>query len=279
MERFTADIGGGRREWLFRPGRAGAPLVLFLTGTGGTAQWADRETGWSALAERAGFALAIPEALPPNPDAATSFLKNPPRWNDGSPPLFDAPQFDDVEFLEAVLDRCAAPQAFVCGFSNGAGMAFRFASERSARVAAVAPVAGHCWLSAPNPARPVPTLFVIGTEDRLVPLRGGDVPSPWLNRLVRRPPVNETLEKWALANGCTQLPELVRDGPVRAERYPGPVRFEALTVEGLGHHWPGGRAQLNPRLAGPPSAALSATDVVWEFFAAHSEPSLTLPAR
>jgi polyhydroxybutyrate depolymerase len=184
-----------------------------------------------------------------------------------------------VKFLETVIDRCDAERAFVCGFSNGAGMAFRFASERAARVAAVAPVAGHCWLSAPNPARPVPTLFIIGTEDRLVPLRGGDVPSPWLNRLVRRPPVNETLEKWARANGCAEVPELVRDGAVRAERYPGPVRVEALTVEGLGHHWPGGRAQLNPRLAGPPSAALNATDAVWEFFFACAEPSLTLTAR
>lgn len=272
MERHAAEIGGRRREWLYRAAGAGAPLVVFLTGTGGTAAWADRETGWSALAARAGFALAVPEALPPDPAAPPSFLRNPPRWNDGSPPLFDAPPADDVAFLEAVLDRCGAARALVTGFSNGAGMAFRFAAERATRVAAVAPVAGHFWARAANPARPVPTLFVIGTEDRLVPLRGGDAPSPWLNRLVRRPPVADTLERWAAALGCSPVPELLRAGPVRAERYPGPVRFEALTVEGLGHHWPGGRAQLNPRLAGPPGAALNATEAIWEFFAACADP-------
>jgi polyhydroxybutyrate depolymerase len=34
----------------------------------------------------------------------------------------------------------------------------------------------------------------------------------------------------------------------------------------LGHHWPGGRAQLNPRTAGPPSDAVNATEMIWEFF-------------
>src|SRR5215218_8395360 len=99
MERFGSKIREIRREWLFSPGATGAPLVLFLTGTGGTAAWADRETGWSKLAAREGFALAIPEPLPPNPGAPPSFLANPPRWNDGSPALFDSNAPDDADFL------------------------------------------------------------------------------------------------------------------------------------------------------------------------------------
>jgi polyhydroxybutyrate depolymerase len=59
-----------------------------------------------------------------------------------------------------------------------------------------------------------------------------------------------------------------REGTVRVERFPGPVPFETVIVEGLGHHWPGGGAQLNPRLAGPPSAAVNATEMIWEFFRA-----------
>jgi polyhydroxybutyrate depolymerase len=145
-------------------------------------------------------------------------------------------------------------------------MAFRYAAERAERVAAVAPVAGHCWVPDPKPARPVPTLYTIGTQDLLIPLRGGDVRLPWHNRLVRRPPVAQTLERWAAAIGCSPVPVLQRDGTVRIDRYPGPVRFEVVTVEGLGHHWPGGRAQLNSRTAGPPSAAVNATEMIWEFF-------------
>lgn len=273
MERFGAQFGEIRREWLFAPADHGSPLVVFLTGTGGTAAWADHETGWSKLAAEQGFALAVPEALPPNPHAPLSFLRNPPRWSDGSPALFDAQEVDDVGFLTHLIADATkrfgvnARRVFVTGFSNGAGMTFRFAAERANLVAAIAPVAGHLWLRDPRPACPVPTLYTIGTRDLLLPIRGGEVRLPWTNRLVRRPPVADTLERWATAVGCSPTAALQRDdGAVRVVRYPGPVAFDAVTVEGLGHHWPGGRAQLNARTAGPPSDAVDATTMIWEFF-------------
>ncbi len=284
MERIGSQFGGFRREWLLFPANPGAPLVIFLTGTGGTAEWADRETGWSELARREGFALAIPEALPPDPARPASFLTNPPRWNDGSDwkgesgrrsansDELPAPP-DDVGFLRTLIDDSArrmgnvGQRVFVTGFSNGAGMAFRFAAEAADCVAAIAPVAGHCWITDPRPARPVPTLYTVGARDLFIPLRGGDVRLPWHNRLVRRPPVTATLERWANALGCGVVPVLQSDnGTVRVERYPGPVAFDAVTVEGLGHHWPGGGALLNPRIAGPPSAAVNATEMIWAFF-------------
>jgi polyhydroxybutyrate depolymerase len=298
VERIGAEIGGIRREWLFQPAPVGAPLVMFLAGTGAAAEWVDRETGWSELAAREGFALAVPEALPLNPAAPPSFLANPTRWNDGSewkgeggrgkaekdnspllvvpPSPFRLPPSPDVAFLDAILDHATsrlnirANRVFLTGFSNGAGMTFRFAAERADRVGAIAPVAGYCWVLDPKPVRPVPTLYTLGTGDLLLPLRGGEVRLPWSNRLVRRPPVTETLERWALAIGCTPIPALQSDdGTVRVDRYPGPVRFDAVFVEGLGHHWPGGRAQLNPRLAGPPSDTVNATAMIWEFFRQH----------
>ena len=251
---------------------------MFLTGTGGTAAWADRETGWSELAGREGFALALPEALPPDPAKPPTFLTNPPRWNDGSPTPSHPPVADDVRFLLAVIDDAVArfgadrARVFLTGFSNGAGMAFRLAAEAAERIAAIAPVAGYCWVENPRPARPIPTLYTVGTADLLIPLRGGDVRLPWSSRLVRRPPVNATLERWAEGLGCDLVPTLRSDdGSVRVEHYPGPVVFDAVTVAGLGHHWPGGRGQLNPRIAGPPSAAVNATAMIWEFFRAAGE--------
>ncbi|MBN9122440.1 MAG: hypothetical protein J0I06_25405 [Planctomycetes bacterium] len=272
MERFGAQIGENRREWLYFSAATRAPLVVFLTGTGGTAAWVDHETGWSKLAAREGFALAIPEALPPDSNAPPSFLANPPRWNDGSPSPFDSPESDDVAFIASVIDdavnRCDVDprRVFVTGFSNGAGMTFRFTAERADRVAAIAPVAGHLWVSDPKPSRPVPTLYTLGTRDHLIPFHGGEVRLPWNNRLARRPPVAETLERWAAAIGCSPIPVNRTDGTVRIDRYPGPVTFDTVTVDGLGHHWPGGRAQLNPRTAGPPSDAVNATEMIWEFF-------------
>ena len=50
---------------------------------------------------------------------------------------------------------------------------------------------------------------------------------------------------------------------------PGPVEFTVMVVEGLGHHWPGGRGQLKRSLAGQPTDRLDANSAVWEFFQRH----------
>jgi polyhydroxybutyrate depolymerase len=122
----------------------------------------------------------------------------------------------------------------------------------------------------------MPTLYTIGSADPLVPLRGGEVRSPWLHRYIRKPPVTDTLECWAAALGCEVSPHLEsdRDG-VRVEVYPGrrgPTRMalRSVTVDGLGHHWPGGLGRLNEKLGGPPSSRLDATTEIYRFFQAHS---------
>jgi polyhydroxybutyrate depolymerase len=277
VTRIPLVVRGEPREYLLFSAAAAdrpLPLVLVLHGAGGTGEWADGETGWSAVAAREGFALALPEGTRPHPEKPARFLANPPRWNDGSPgPGGEPSTADDVAFLAAVIDDVMKRidvdprRVYVTGFSNGAGMAFRAAADLADQVAAVAPVAGYCWLPDPKPVRPVPTLYLIGSADPLVPLRGGEVRSPWLHRLVRRPPVAESLEKWATAIGCDTVPRVESEtNGVRVEAYPGPVEFRSVVIDGLGHHWPGGKGQLNPRIAGPPSGRFGATTEVWAFF-------------
>lgn len=274
MKRITLESGGFRREYLLsRTVRAGSPLVIFLHGKGATAQWADEETGLSSLAAREGFALAIPEALRPDPGSPARFLTNPQRWNDGGEGEFAA---DDVGFLSDVIadvldrERTDDRRVYVSGFSNGAGMTFRLATELAGRIAAIAPVAGYCWLDDPRPARPIPTLYLIGSLDPLVPIRGGDVRSPWRHRYVRRPPLADTLDRWARAIGCeSPRTESVSDD-LRVDVYPGPVPFRAVTIDGLGHHWPGGKGGLHHRIAGPPLASVDGSAMVWEFLRHHS---------
>jgi polyhydroxybutyrate depolymerase len=280
VERIAFEIGGFRREYLlFAPGRHVAPLVMFLHGAGATAEWADDETGWSLLAEREGFALALPEGLRPDLSSPPKFLTNPPRWNDGSHDVLDSHLLpDDVAFLTAVIDDIRGrtgidhSRVFVSGFSNGAGMAFRFAAERADLLAAIAPIAGHCWVAAPQPVRPLPTLYLVGSVDPLIPLRGGEVRSPWQHRYVHRPPVADALERWARAMGCESVPRRESEAAgVRVDIYPGPVLFRSVTIDGLGHHWPGGKGRLNPRIAGPPSDRVNGTELVWEFFKQQSK--------
>jgi polyhydroxybutyrate depolymerase len=149
-------------------------------------------------------------------------------------------------------------------------MAFRFAAERADLIAAVAPVAGYCRTDA-RPSRPVPTLYLIGTADPLIPVDGGPAKVPWADRPVRRPPVAETLDKWAVALGGRPSSEALAevDG-VQEELYFCPAEFRVMFIDGLGHHWPGGKGQLNPRIAGPPSDRMNANEVIWAFFRRHA---------
>ena len=280
MEPVT--LGSGRSYLLFRPQVAGpVPLVLMLHGTGGSAAFAADETGLAAFAAAEGFAVAFPDGLPVKPHEPARFLTNPQRWNDGSTRHGDLlhSDTDDVGYLtEVVFDAIQRANAdparvYLTGFSNGAGMAFRFAAERAELLAAVAPLAGYCHLPEPRPIRPVPTLYIVGDSDLLIPLHGGTVRLPWGNRTEVRPPVSDTLAKWATAIGCRAKPEeSLEDRMVRAVFPPlsrFALEFAAVVVHGLGHHWPGGKGQFNPRLGGPTSDRLDGNREIWSFFRRH----------
>ena len=244
-----------------------------LHGTGGSGLLAIEETGLADFARRAGFAVAFPEGLPVNPDLPAKFLSNPQRWNDGCTGPGDKLHTanDDVGFLEAVIgdavERAGADanRVYLTGFSNGAGMAFRFAADRTDVIRAVAPVAGHCWIDNPKPTRPIPTLFLIGDCDPLIPLHDGPVNLPWFPQPVHRPGIGQSLAKWAVALGYDPPAKLIADaGGIREEEY-GPS-FRTITIDGLGHHWPGGKGLLNPRIGGSPSNLLNANEVICDFF-------------
>ncbi len=278
--------GGRPRRYLVYtpPGRGAFPpaVVVLLHGAGGTAAWTLAETGLADKADREGFLVLLPEGLRPDLTKPPHFLDNAPVWNDGSPPLVPGePGADDVGFVEAVLDAARAEFSFdprrvyATGFSNGGGMTFRLGAERAGRIAALAPVSGHCWLPDPRPQRPTPTLLLAGAADPLFPVAGGEIISPWTGRRMRRPSLDETLRRWAVALGAAPEPaRRSEDAGVRTLVYQGRdgVELTAHVIDGLGHHWPGGRGQFNPRLAGPPSDRLRANDVIWEFFKRHSLP-------
>jgi polyhydroxybutyrate depolymerase len=281
MPELHLNIDGRERRTIVHLPRAAGPLpvILLLHGAGGTPEWMLHETRMHDLADAEGILLAAPEATRPDPHLPARFYTNPPVWNDGSdrPPVDRVRAVDDVAFIRALLDELPRhypidpKRVFATGFSNGAGMTFRLGLELADRLAAIAPVAGHLSVSSPPTPRPMPTFYLIGRADPLVPEFGGQVKTPWA-KSQRKPPVRYTLARWAALHGLPPLSSTIEDnGIIRRERWRDGL-LEAWFIAGLGHHWPGGRAGLNRRLAGPPSDAVDATRAIWSFFQASVEP-------
>ena len=285
MIREIVTVGGIDRLALVRDAGPRAPVVLMLHGTGSTAEWCNGETQLSAFAARHGFTLVLPEGLPPASDKPPKFLTNPTRWNDGSTKPGDRLHVDadDVGFLAAVVARVSPGRpVLLAGFSNGAGMAFRFAAERPELLLGLLPVSGCNWTSAkPNP--PVPTLFLLGKADPLFPMTGGSARSPWGGRLRERPTPAAMMSAWAKLNGCaaTPLRSLETTG-VEVDRYDGPVRMTAKWLPGHGHHWPSGAGQLGPSMGGPTTAIVDANEELRAFLSeltSSSRPASSPPSR
>ena len=253
------------------------PTVILLHGAGGTARLALGNTGWTELADREGILLVYPEGTRRDPASPPMFLQNPQAWNDGSGRGHTARTgVDDVGFIgalagELVRGHGADPgRIYLAGFSNGASMAFRAGAELADRVAAIGPVAGHCWV-APPPDRPVPALMIFGGQDPLNPPEGGEVKTPW-GSVEYHPPVLESFDRWRAFNRCAGEPQTTATDGVRvfhATGCPAGGEVRCLIVDDLGHHWPGGPRLLPPWIAGPASTRVDGARLLWDFFQTH----------
>jgi len=285
------SMGGRKRSFLLHvPQTAAAgkrlPLVIMLHGGGGAAENAARETGWSAKADATGFLVAYPNATPADPSKPAKLRGNPQTWNDASGRFpKDGGEPDDVAFIGVMIDDIAehtamdANRVFVTGFSNGASMAFAVGAGLSDRIAAIAPVAGACWLADVNLRRGVPLCYLTGTADPLNPLKGGPVKLAIGGSGLGgkdKPPVQDSVLKWVKAVNAPVKPAEDREANgVRTLRY-GPGRDGAevvfITIEGQGHVWPGGKNLLPEFMVGKATDKLKAVDAIWEFFEKHPLP-------
>lgn len=274
--------GGAERKAIVHvpPGLADdrpAALVLALHGGGGHAEFMADEAryGLRGKADRAGFVVVFPNGHSRFPGGRLA------TWNAGG--CCGAARdrgVDDVGFLRAVVAevqqrRAIDPQRiFAVGMSNGGMMAHLLGCEAADLFRAVAAVAGTDATLRCQPARPVSVLLLHARDDTHVLYEGGTGPDAFRDRdkVMDFVSVPETVERWRRRNACSAPPRRTLERPgAWCEASTGCAEGSrvqwCVTAEG-GHSWPGA-ARVRRGKAGA-SQALSANDVLWDFFEAVS---------
>jgi polyhydroxybutyrate depolymerase len=239
-------LDDGRAYFIALPAQPrGAPLILALHGGGGSPRQFAADSGLTARAVAAGFAIAYPEGT------GRRLLS----WNaETCCGPAQAQGVDDSDFLIRVAEDAAkgfgvaGERVYLTGMSNGAMLAQLHALRHPGRVAAVVSVAGVAEVRRYPPRGAVPLLHIHGTSDPLVPYDGGpgfglvtaeqDFPS--VDRVIvafRQP-------QGLLRQGRSTMIDKAEDGmQVRRDVWEdraGTPRVVVLSVIGGGHHWPGG---------------------------------------
>jgi polyhydroxybutyrate depolymerase len=260
------------------PHDGAAALVLAFHGGGGDGARMEGLTGFSALADHAGFAVAYPDGIGRH-------------WNDGrdnSASEAHRRRIDDLGFIAALIDtlvaelKCDPNRIFATGVSNGAIFSHYLAAHLAGRVAAIATVAGSIaqpFAQEFAPSAPVSVFMIQGTRDPLVPYAGGGVARGRHGSVIG---TEASARLWARRDGIAAEPETgqlpdtdPRDGcRVRWERWSGGTGGTAVwlyILEGGGHTWPGGPQYLPRLVVGRVCRDFDATFAIWDFFSRHAK--------
>jgi polyhydroxybutyrate depolymerase len=248
-----------------------APLLVALHGGGGSMDYMANDTYYGQIgkSESEGFVVVFPNGY--------SKLKSGKfaTWNAGNccGGARDG-NVDDVGFIRQMVANLTRQlsidrdRIYATGMSNGGLMAYRLACEMSDVFRAIAPVAGTDNTRSCNPAKPVSVLHIHAKNDSHVLFAGGAGPDAQDEAKVTQfTSVPDTVSRWARLNGCSATPRRILDkAGAYCEVYApcrGSAQVQLCVTESGGHSWPGGH---KPRGDEPPSRAISANDVMWDFF-------------
>lgn len=264
---LSITVGELKRSYILHipPGYDGSkrtPLVVMLHGTGGSGEEIAATSGMSAIADKENFIAAYPQAY-----------GEADHWNFGFDVLYkNLP--DDIAFIRTLMDHLQSgllidsKRIYISGFSEGGFLTYALAAELSDRVAAIAVAEAAIGVKQPDgsilmikqPAHPLPLIAFHGKADATVSYLGGGKGGDWLS-------VNDSIAFWVKRDGCAVSPQQTtshRGNIVEADYHGCTSGTEVVlyTIVNGEHRWP---TQEGP-------AQLSATDLVWAFFARHPKP-------
>ena len=224
------------------------PLVIALHYFPGNAEGMAFMTGLDAKADKEGFIVAYPNGV--NGSFNALICCNTTE--------------DDVGFIKALIGRMKQvwkvdpDRIYATGISNGADLSYRLAVEMPGVLAAIAPVSGGFMgrlvdgHPAYVPRTPVSVITFLGRLDGQFRRLEAGV-ATWRSRLGCTAGASAPVPS---ASGVSRSTARCRDGS----------EVVSYALAGMPHAWPGG--VQGGRLSDP-TAGISATDLMWTFFAAH----------
>jgi len=263
----TISVGPLTRSFIvYRPAvlPAAAPLVVMLHGGFGTASGAEAAYHWDAQANTGHFVVAYPDG----------YYR---AWNTGGgccgiPAKLHVNDIAFITAMVAAIERAVpinADRVYATGISNGGIMAYTLACHTTI-FAAIGPVAATELGTCRHPA-PVSVIHIHGTADTNIPYNGG--PGTGVAH-IDGPPVPAVNARWRAIDRCGPAVKATA-GTVTTSiaNCTASKTAELITIAGAGHQWPGATPDpITQRLLhlDPPSRALNATRVIWQFFATHT---------
>lgn len=251
-----------------------AALLIVLHGGGGdmTIQSTEEYYHQISKSELEGFIALFPNGFSPFASGKLA------TWNAGKccGKARDT-KSDDVAFIKDAIAKTKTQlnidtkRIYATGMSNGGMLAYRLACELPDIFRAIAAVAGTDNTLTCRPSKAVSILHVHAKDDDHVLFNGGAGKKafPDQTQVTDFTSVQSTVEKWRDIDDCKGQPKRILDKKgAYCERYESckaGTRVQVCVTESGGHSWPGGK-KPSRFAGGTPSTAISANDVMWDFF-------------
>lgn len=272
----TLQFGGKERDYqIYLPKGYNSskkyPLIFGLHGGGGRAEQFNKMSASNYFADQYQVVMVYPQGLKKH-------------WNDGRS-IRDT-SVDDVGFLDKVFLEVVRKfsidqtRVYSMGISNGGLMSYRLACERSTRFIAIASVVatlGENISKKCKPSLPISVYMILGTDDPLVPYKGGQITGPFGGRKLgnvlsarqsflfwlKKNHCSSTLKKIFIDNIAEDETSIKREISSDCKGF-SEVRMD--TIENGGHTWPQGWQYFGEWIIGKTTQEINGTEEIFRFF-------------
>jgi polyhydroxybutyrate depolymerase len=253
-------------------GNKATPLLVALHGGGGDMSYQAEEKYYHQISksDKEGFVVLFPNGY--SKFNSGKFA----TWNAGKC-CGDArdKNIDDVGFIRELVNKTSSQlnidknKIFAAGMSNGGMMSYRIACELTDVFKAIASVAGTDNTPDCSPKNPISILHIHAQDDDHVLFNGGSGKALARSKtqVTEFVSVPATIAKWVKEDGCKEGPKRVLEvSGAYCDSYSSckkNTEVKLCVTSSGGHSWPGGE---KVRGSASTSQAISANDVMWDFF-------------